>query len=65
MPRAVVNRLSAALVEVLAMPDTRQRLNALELEPGNGSVAEMKAQLEGDYDRWQKLAQELNIKPVN
>lgn len=65
MPRPVVNRLSTALVEVLRMPDTRQRLNALELEPGNGSVAEMKAQLEGDYERWQKLAQELNIKPVN
>ena len=46
-------------------PELQQRLNALELEPGSGTVAEMKAQLEGDYARWQKLAQELNIKPLN
>ena len=65
LPPAVVSRLSAALAEVLKMPDTQQRLNALELEPGSGTVAEMKAQLEGDYARWQKLAQELNINPLN
>lgn len=65
MPRAVQERLSAAITEVLSTNDTKQRLNALELEPGNGSIAEMKTQLEGDYQRWQKLAQELNIKPLN
>ncbi len=64
MPPAVVNKISAAMTELLKMPDVKVRLDALELVAGNGSPAEMKTQLENDFVRWQKLAQELNIKPA-
>ena len=63
-PVPIVNRISAAMSELLKMPDTKVRLDALELVAGNGSTAEMKTQLEADFARWQKLAAELNIKPA-
>jgi tripartite-type tricarboxylate transporter receptor subunit TctC len=63
-PAPIVNRISAAMSELLKMPDTKVRLDALELVAGNGSPVEMKAQLEADFARWQKLAAELNIKPA-
>jgi tripartite-type tricarboxylate transporter receptor subunit TctC len=63
-PAPIVNRLAAAMSELLKMPDTKVRLDALELVAGNGSPVEMKAQLEADFARWQKLAAELNIKPA-
>ena len=64
MPAAVVSKLSAAMVELFKIPDVKVRLDALELVAGNGSPSEMKTQLENDFARWQKLAQELNIKPA-
>jgi tripartite-type tricarboxylate transporter receptor subunit TctC len=64
MPPAVVQRITAAMAELLKSQEIKPRLDALELVAGNGSDAEMKAQLEGDFQRWQRLAQELNIKPA-
>jgi tripartite-type tricarboxylate transporter receptor subunit TctC len=64
LPQAVVTRISSAMTELLKSPDIKTRLDALELVAGNGSATEMKAQIEGDYARWQKLAQELSIKPA-
>jgi tripartite-type tricarboxylate transporter receptor subunit TctC len=65
LPAPIAVRISAAMAEMFKLPDVKQRLDVLELVAGNGSTQEMKAQLEADYARWQKLAVELNIKPVN
>jgi tripartite-type tricarboxylate transporter receptor subunit TctC len=64
LPAAVTNRLAAAMGEVLSMPDVKEKLGNLALTPAAGGAAEMKAMVEGDTARWQKLAQELNIKPA-
>jgi tripartite-type tricarboxylate transporter receptor subunit TctC len=65
MPAPVVAKLSAAMAELLKSPDITPRLDTLELVAGNGSAAEMKAQIENDSARWKKLALELNIAPAN
>ncbi len=64
MPAAVTARLAAAMGEVLSMPDVKEKLAVLALSPASGGAAEMKAMVEGDTARWQRLAQELNIKPA-
>jgi tripartite-type tricarboxylate transporter receptor subunit TctC len=64
-PKPIVDRLNAALTQVLTMPDVRERLSALALEVTPLGAEEMKRKLEGDVARWQKLAQELNIKPLD
>ncbi len=64
MPAAVTARLAAAMGEVLSMPDVKEKLAVLALTPAAGGAPEMKAMVEGDTARWQRLAQELNIKPA-
>lgn len=65
MPRAVVDRLAAAIGEVLRMPDVRDKLGGMALVVAGGGADEMKRQLETDAARWQRLAQELDIKPLD
>lgn len=65
LPKAVVDRLAAAMDQVLRMPDVRERLQAMALDVAVPGPAEMKTKVEGDFARWQKLAQELDIKPLD
>ena len=65
MPRAIVERLSAAMDEVLRMPDVRERLTSMALEVASPGPVAMKAKLEDDAARWLRLAQELDIKPLD
>jgi tripartite-type tricarboxylate transporter receptor subunit TctC len=65
LPRPVVERLAAAMEQVLKMPDVRERLSGMALEVAQPGPAEMKTKVEGDAARWVKLAQELDIKPLD
>lgn len=65
IPKGVVDRLSAAMEEVLRMPDVRERLAAMALEVAVPGPVAMKAKLEDDAARWVRLAQELDIKPLD
>lgn len=65
MPRSVVDRLSTAMDEILRMPDVRERLASMGLEVAVPGPAAMKAKLEDDAARWVRLAQELDIKPLD
>jgi tripartite-type tricarboxylate transporter receptor subunit TctC len=64
-PKAAVDKLSAAMAQVLQMPDVRERLTGMALDVANPGPAEMKAKLESDVTRWQRLAKELDIKPLD
>ncbi len=65
MPRPVVDRLAAAMEQVLAMPDVRERLAGMALNVATAGPAEMKRKMDGDAAQWVKLAQELDIKPMD
>lgn len=65
MPRPIVERLSAAMDDVLRMPDVRERLAGMALEVAVPGPVAMKAKLEDDAARWLRLAQELDIKPLD
>ena len=65
MPRPVVDKLAAAMDQVLRMPDVRERLVGMALEVAQPGPDEMKRKVESDAQRWQKLAAELDIKPVD
>jgi tripartite-type tricarboxylate transporter receptor subunit TctC len=64
MPKPVVEKLSGAIAQVLKMQDVKDRLASIALEVANPEPEEMRKKVEGDIARWQKLAQELNIKPL-
>lgn len=65
MPKPVVDKLSAAMDQVMRMPDVRERLASLALNVAPAGTEAMKRQLESDTARWVRLAQELDIKPLD
>jgi tripartite-type tricarboxylate transporter receptor subunit TctC len=64
MSKPVVEKLSSAIALVLKMQDVKDRLASIALDVANPEPEEMRRKVEGDIARWQKLAQELNIKPM-
>jgi tripartite-type tricarboxylate transporter receptor subunit TctC len=64
MPKPIVEKLSSAIAQVLKMQDVKDRLASIALDVANPEPEEMRRKVEGDIARWQKLAQELNIKPL-
>jgi len=54
-PPQIVATLNAALREVLAEPDLKQRLLDLGIEAKAGTPEELTARLRGDIDKWRKV----------
>ena len=65
MPKAITDKLAAAIAQVLQMPDVKEKLSGLALEIPTPGPSEMKTKLEGDTARWARLAKELDIKPLD
>lgn len=65
MPKPVVDKLAAAMEQVLAMPDVRERLTGMAMDVAVAGPAEMKRKVEGDATQWVQLAKELDIKPLD
>jgi tripartite-type tricarboxylate transporter receptor subunit TctC len=65
LPKATVDKLSLAIAQVLRMPDVRERLAGMALEVATPGQDEMRRKVEGDFTQWQKLARELDIKPLD
>jgi len=65
LPKPVVDRLAAAMEQVLAMPDVRERLSGMALQVAAPGPVEMKRKVETDAAQWVRLARELDIKPVD
>ena len=65
MPQPVVDKLAAAMAQVLAMLDVRERLAGMALQVAAPGPAEMKRKVEADAAQWVRLARELDIKPLD
>ena len=52
MPKPVVDRLGAAMAQVLQMPDVRERLVGMALDVAAPGPDEMKRKVEADSARW-------------
>ena len=65
LPKPIVDKLASAIAQVLIMPEVRERLASLALEPASGEPQEMQRKVEGDFVKWQALARELDIKPID
>ncbi len=61
-PDAIVEKISADVARVLAMPDVQQRLRAASLEPVGSTPAQLGKILRQDYDKWGKVIRTANIK---
>lgn len=60
-PRDIIEKLNAAVVSIVAMPDTQARLTTMSLEPFSTTPAEYTKLISEDVDKWGKVAREANI----
>ena len=61
-PKEVIERLHAEIQKVLAMPETRQRLEALGVEASPARPEEFGALMRSELQRWNKLVRDAGIK---
>jgi tripartite-type tricarboxylate transporter receptor subunit TctC len=63
MPDAVLGRLRADIRRVLAMPETKERLNASSaLDPYSTTPDEFAAVIRADYEKYGKLVKQIGLK---
>jgi tripartite-type tricarboxylate transporter receptor subunit TctC len=62
-PKAIVDRLSAAVRQIVQMPDTRERFAALNLEPIGSTPEEFAAFLQQDLRKYAEIARKAGIQP--
>jgi tripartite-type tricarboxylate transporter receptor subunit TctC len=63
MPAALVARLNAELVKMMALSDVRERITFDGGEPAAGPPSEFRALLASDLSKWSKIARELRMQP--
>jgi tripartite-type tricarboxylate transporter receptor subunit TctC len=61
-PTAIVSKINADIVKVLAMPEVKDKLAGLGADTVGNSPDAMRKFLREDKDRWAKLIKELNLK---
>src|SRR5215471_13355567 len=61
-PKAIVDKIEAAIKQALATPDVKAKLEALSMEIRSGASAELRAVLAGDMAKWGRLVEEKNIR---
>jgi len=61
MPKPVVDRLNAEMRKALAVPEVKQRLEAMGGDPRATTPDEMKSLVSRQYETWKKLAKEANL----
>ena len=62
-PKAIVDKLSAAVRELVQMPDTRERFAALNLEPVGSTPEEFALFLQRDLKKYAEIAKKAGIQP--
>ena len=60
-PPAVIQRLHAEVSKVLALPEIRERLATLDLEPVANTPEAAASRLKAESARWAKVAQQINL----
>ncbi|MES2510222.1 MAG: tripartite tricarboxylate transporter substrate-binding protein [Pseudomonadota bacterium] len=61
-PPAVISKINADVLKVLAMPDVRSRISDLGLLTGSGSAEDLNTKVVAEHASWGRAIRELNIK---
>ena len=63
MPKAVVDKLNAAMVKALAQPDTKERFATIGIAPMPLSPDRLHVFMGSEIAKWQRLVKEANVQP--
>jgi tripartite-type tricarboxylate transporter receptor subunit TctC len=61
-PREIVEKLNREIVQMVALPDVKDKLAALGFEPVGNSPEEFAAQIRRELPKWAKVVRDANIK---
>ena len=61
-PRPVVERLQQQIAAILRLPDVRERMAALGIEPAGNTSEQLAAVLRADIEKWTAVAKSANVK---
>ena len=61
-PPAIVARLEREVIQIVALPDVRERMRALEVTPVGNSSAEFRKRIEKEIEQWTSVARTNNIR---
>jgi tripartite-type tricarboxylate transporter receptor subunit TctC len=61
-PPSIVERLNAEIVKILAMPDVREKLEQLGIDPVGNSSQEFAKFQQAEIAKWAKVVKEGNVK---
>ena len=64
-PPAIVKRLNAELLKILALPDVLEQLAKIDYEPVGSSPEQFARQIADEAERWARLVKERNFKPTS
>jgi tripartite-type tricarboxylate transporter receptor subunit TctC len=54
-PRDIVAKLNQEIVRVLGLPEVKEKLSSLGMEPGSGTPAEFEAFIRAETDKWKRV----------
>lgn len=61
-PPEIVNRLSTEIARIVALPDVRERLAALNYDPVGSTPAELGRTIDAEIAKWKRVVKEANYK---
>ena len=61
-PKAVIRRIQAELVKVVAVPDVRERMVSLGMEVAGSTPEELGALVKSDIAKWSKVIKEAGVR---
>ena len=61
-PPAIVRKLQGEIAKILQIPEIRERMTAIGIDPIGGTPEELAAQLRADLNRWTRVAHTAGIK---
>jgi len=64
-PAAIVDKLHKELVEIVKLPDVREKMLLQGLEPTTNTPQEFAAMLKSEIARWGKIVQTAKVKPMD
>ena len=62
IPKTIVDKIAAEIRRIVALPDTKEKLNAQGFEPFYNSAERTTAMLRSDIDKYAKIIKHANIK---
>jgi len=64
-PKPIVQKLAAAVNEILAMPEVKEKLAAMETEPIGSTPEQFQAFLQAESEKYGRVVKSANIKAVD